>query len=485
MTQEHVCAARPADLGDPMLAARCAVPRLPRRYVDRPRLIAHLDRGAALPLTLVSAPAGSGKTALVAAWVAQRAEPHESIGWITFEAGDDRPSIFWPLVVACLRRRGVPLPDHAPAGDDRAHRTMLSTLGSALAGRDRPLTLVLDGYEIADAELASGLEFLLSHSGGRLRLVITCRADPILPVHRLRLSEEMVEVRMADLAFTEAEASELLDSAAIGLRAETVRGLVDRTRGWVAGLRFASMVLADSVEPDVAAARVTGDTGNIAEYLMAEILQSQPSDVRDVLLRTSVVELLQPGLVEHLGGRTAGRTLAALGHANVLVEEIAGVPGWYRYHPVLRELLCAELNYSSPTLLATQQDRAATWYAEHGLVAVVPSESTGITAPVTVERSAEVPAEAAAPPLRALRIVDGPTGHGAPAHDHLIEPLTAKEQEVLGHLAELLSTDEIAAAMFVSVNTVRTHVRNILRKLAVGRRNDAVRRARALNLLGA
>jgi LuxR family maltose regulon positive regulatory protein len=474
MTESHDGAVGYDESAVPLLAARCAVPRLPRRYVDRPRLLARLDRGASLPLTLVSAPAGSGKTALVAAWVRSRPDssaPPRSIGWITFEAGDDRPRIFWPLVMACLRGHGVALPVDLLDGDGRAHRTALSAVGAALAAEERPVTLVLDGYEIADAELADGLGFLLSHSGGRLRLVILSRADPILPLHRFRLSEEMAELRMADLAFTEAEASELLAGAGVALQAETMRGLVDRTRGWAAGLRFTSMLLADSDEPDIAAARVTGDTGNIGEYLMAEILQSQPADVRDVLLRTSVVEWLQPGLTEHLGGRTAGRTLAALAHANVLVEEIAAGPGWYRYHPFLRELLCAELAYSSSSLLASQQERAVTWYAEHGLVAVVPNGSAP-TAAITVETSATVPVRAVVPPPR------------APTDSQLIEPLTAKEREVLGHLAELLTTDEIAAAMFVSVNTVRTHVRNILRKLAVGRRNDAVRRARALNLLG-
>jgi len=441
-------------------------------------------RGVGRPLTLVSAPAGSGKTVAVSAWVAgrsARAGPNPTIGWVTFEAGDDRPSIFWPLILACLARQGLRLPAEV-AGAGRGTRQLLSALGAEIAAVDAPLTLVLDGYEVADHQLAAGLEFLLAHSGGRLSLVIISRADPTLPLQRLSLSEGLTQVRFADLAWTRSETEQLLARAHIHLRPGSLEALVARIGGWTAGLRFAAMILEHSADPDADAARINGATGNIAEYLMSEILAAQPDEVRDVLLRTSVVDTLQPGLIEEIGGQSAARTLAGLSHANVLVEEVACAPGWYRYHPFFRELLCAELAYASPARLASLQRRASRWYAERGVVAEV-VEDAGPVGALRVRPSG------AEPDGPADRATAGPA-RPVPARPHpvpdgcVVEPLTRKEREVLGLLSELLSTEEIAAAMFVSVNTVRTHVRNILRKLAVSRRNEAVRRARALDLLG-
>ncbi|WP_244928084.1 LuxR family transcriptional regulator [Nocardioides sp. W7] len=464
----------------PLLRARCAVPAAPRCYVERPRLDEALEAGTGRGLTLVSAPAGSGKTVAVAAWATGRLArqvPGERIGWVTFEAGDDRPAIFWPLVVDCLRRCGLRVPG-GPPGSGRTSRTLLARIGTALAELDGPLTLVLDGYEVADRQLAEGLEFLLAHSGEHLRLVIVSRTDPILPVHRWRLSGDLAEVRLADLAWNQQETERLLQQAGVVLRPETIRALVDRVGGWTAGLRFVATTLAQSQDPDAEADRITGATGNIAEYLINEILMAQPVDARDVLLRTSVVELLQPGLIEELGGRAASRTLAVLAHANVLVEEVATKPGWYRYHALFRELLCAELAYASPARLAGLQRRAVRWYAAHGVVAELPV-GAGPTAAVRTRAACRGAAQEAGRPARAPELV-GPGLTGV-----VLEPLTTREREVLGHLSELLTTEEIAATMFVSVNTVRTHVRHILRKLAVTRRNEAVRRARALELLGA
>ena len=173
--------------------------------------------------------------------------------------------------------------------------------------------------------------------------------------------------------------------------------------------------------------------------------------------------MLEPGLAERLGGRSAGRTLAAMTHDNVLVEEVPGAAGCYRYHPHLRELLSSELAQASPARLASQRRRARAWYAE---------QSHG-TAPEMAR-------------VTQLHVVSG----GAPSQvtgwsGPVVERLTARELEVLQYLDAFLDTREIAATMVVSVNTVRTHVRNILRKLGVNRRSDAVRRARALDLLGA
>lgn len=343
------------------------MPAVPRQYVERRRLTARLDVGAGVPLTLVSAPAGSGKTVLVAEWVAQGGGGR-TVGWITCEPGDDRPARFWPLVRDCLVRLGVTLPERLTSRAHVPHRLMLTELSAALAGLPSPLHLVLDGLEITDLQLAADLEFVLAHSGRRLRLVVLTRVDPVLPLHRFRLDDTMVELRMSDLAFSVAEASRLLDCADVSMGDEAVAALVARTRGWAVGLRFATMMLEQSEDQDAAVRQLGGDRGHIAEYLLAEILRTQTPEVRTLLLRTSVVDLLQPGLIEELGGRSAPRALDALTHANVLVEEVPGRPGCYRYHPLLRDLLRAELGCASPGLLTRLQRRAASWFADRGLV---------------------------------------------------------------------------------------------------------------------
>jgi LuxR family transcriptional regulator, maltose regulon positive regulatory protein len=363
---------QPASVADdrraarPLPAVRFAIPGPSRVYVERRRLMERLDCGAELPLTLVSAPAGSGKTTLVAAWVAKRAAT-SSTAWITFEERDTTDAALWREVHQCLRRQGLVLP--AARNDTaRARTRMLTRLAAALAQRTHPLTLVLDGYEIATTKESSDIDFLLRNSGPHLHVVILTRVDPVLPLHRYRLADMVVEVRMADLAFTEDETARLVRRAGIVLGAPSISALTRRTKGWAAGLRFATMVLQRSADPDRAVAQLAGDTGNIAEYLTAEVLQTQTADVRELLLRTSVVDVLQPGLVEELAGRSAGRQLAALAGANVLVEPLADHPGWYRYHPLLRDLLRAELAHRSPARRVRLHKKAADWFAREGLV---------------------------------------------------------------------------------------------------------------------
>ncbi|MFI6676204.1 LuxR C-terminal-related transcriptional regulator [Kribbella sp. NPDC050470] len=343
------------------------MPRPPRRYVERPRLSKRLDSGAELPLTLVSAPAGSGKTALVAAWAAQRAAAGHSTAWLTFEEQDVPAARFWPQVLEALRRQGVVLPG---ARDDTAgaHSQMLTELATALAKQADPVTLVLDGYELATAGDSSGIDFLLRHSDQRLHVLILTRVDPVLPLHRYRLAGLVTEVRMADLAFTEEETARLVQQSGVSISSDSIAALTRRTRGWAVGLRFATMCLESSDDPDAAVTQLAGDNGNIAEYLTAEVLRTQSAKVRTLLLRTSVVDVLQPGLIEELGGPSAGRTLASLAAGNVLVEHLPDHPGWYRYHPFLRDLLRAELAHESPRLRRQLHKKAGDWYARQGLL---------------------------------------------------------------------------------------------------------------------
>ena len=277
------------------------MPLLPAGYVPRPRLLSLLQRGATQPLTLVSAPAGSGKTTLVADWAASR-DPALT-AWITFEHGDGHAPAFWSSVFAQLQLHGM-----VAAGSQLALNAagvppeVLVEVASELALREEPLAMVLDGWEFTADEVVDGFDFLLRHSGGKFGAVIVTRSDPVLPLHRYRLNDLMTEVRIGELAFTRDEVLALVEASGLALTAQSVDALTTTTRGWAAGLRFAIMYLLAQPDPDAAVLQLAGDTGNIGEYLVAEILGVHSEADRELLLSTSIVDSLRPGLMEELGG---------------------------------------------------------------------------------------------------------------------------------------------------------------------------------------
>ena len=361
--------AGPDNLGNPLDALRFAAPAPPRHAVERPRLMELLDRASDVPLVLVSAPAGSGKTALLASWAARRTAVGDT-AWLTFDHQEQvQPDAFWADVLQCVRSHVVGHqgpPGHTPV--DRPDP--VTEVAVEVTRLDHPLTLVLDGCDLLDGDLAADLDFVLRHSGGLLHVMLLTRVDPMLPLHRYRLEETVAEVRLAELAFTEDETRQLVELSGVDLSTASISALTTRTRGWVAGLRFATMVLAHGDDPNAAVRELAGDRGNIAEYLMAEILQTQTEEVRTLLLHTSVVDVLQPGLIEELGGPGAARMLDSLARANVLVEVVPDRPGWYQYHPFLRDLLRAELAFRWPTQRVRLHLRAARWCAQQGSLAM-------------------------------------------------------------------------------------------------------------------
>ena len=361
-------------VNDPLVDFRFGIPTVPIGHVGRPRLLDILRQGAAQPLTLVSAAAGTGKTSLVAEWASRR-DP-EVTAWITFEHGDEHVSVFWSSVFAQLHMHGVAAAGTrlAPNATD-VPRPLLTEVASTLSHREEPLALVLDGWQFTTDEVADPFDFLLRHSHGKLGAVIITRSDPVLPLHRYKLNDLMTEVRTADLAFTHDEVRALVDASGLTLAEQSVNDLATRTRGWVAGLRFATMYLLSQADPDAAVRQLAGDTGNIAEYLMAEVLEMQSEADRELLLNTCIVEILRPGLIEQLGGPTAPRGLAQLAHGNAFVETLADHPGWYRFHPFFRDLLRAELNYLAPARAIALHRRAGRWLAGKGMLGTAVSHA--------------------------------------------------------------------------------------------------------------
>jgi LuxR family maltose regulon positive regulatory protein len=354
-------------------AERFTIPRQSEGLLHRPRLLEHLELGVAGPLTLVSAPAGTGKTVAVAAW-ARRAQAQGPVAWVTLEANDGSRTRFWSSFAQGLGRCGVvvPLPPAAPDSEDldggHVDAMVSAFLTHAELQSARPVVVVLDCAADISAAVAEDLDCLLHRSGGLLRLVIATRMDPVLPLHRYRLAGTLLEVRMADLAFTLDEARALMRMADVHLSEAALQTIVERTHGWGAGLRFAAVSLDKQDDQERAALDFSGDVGDVAEYLIAEVLDMQPAGGRKLLLETSIVDVLRPGLSEAVAGPQAQRALALLVRGNAFLYEVADSPNLYRYQPLFRDLLRAQLAYESPERVPELHRAAAAWLAEHGLV---------------------------------------------------------------------------------------------------------------------
>jgi LuxR family maltose regulon positive regulatory protein len=361
-------AAVPTDL--PLLTSKLAVAPLPGAVVARPRLFALLDTGVAGPVTLVSAPAGWGKTMLLSSWYRAQ-EGAGARAWLSLEPGDSGGRL-WPYLQAAVRSADADDPAEGDAGSAGVREDgFLDHLAAELACRPEPVTLILDDFHrIDDPSVPAGLDFLLRHAGDRLRLVIGGRTDPALALHRWRLTGELTEIRATELAFTADEAAELLNAHGISLPVGQTDDLRARTEGWPAGLRLAVLALPGHPDPARFVDEFAGDHQGVADYLSVEVLADLAADVRDDLRRAAVAERITGGLVNALTGRTDGdQLLAGLERDTGFVIGLGTRPPAYRYHRMLGELLRAELRQRPTDELLDLHRRAAAWSGAHDLPA--------------------------------------------------------------------------------------------------------------------
>ena len=323
----------------PFPAAKLLPPAPPARLVDRPRLHELIERGTTGLVTLVSAHAGSGKTVLLSSWAAE-AEPGR-VAWLGLDRDDNWSPRFWLGVERALAGAGALVGTSANTGEAR----LAMQIADRLEGRDEPVVLVLDDFhEIESPIVHRELQTLIDRSPGGLRLVLATRADPSLRLQRLRLTDDLTEIRAAELAFTVDECGEALEPFATDLAEGDVEALHDRTEGWAAGIRLAALSLASESDRAGFLRRFAGDDRAVADYLLNEILDRQPDRLREFLLRTSVPDTISAELADALTGRRdGGRVLSELAAANFLVSGYAGSEVRYRYHGLLLEFLRAQL----------------------------------------------------------------------------------------------------------------------------------------------
>ena len=321
-------------------------------------------------VTVLSAPAGSGKTFLLRSWIGD-AGLAERAAWVALQGGERDPQAFWVSVADALRDtapgsalvRGLTA---APALDGWAVVERL--LNDLVSLEDRVWLVIDDLHELRAAEALRQLELLVMRAPPELRFVLAARHDLRLGLHRLRLEGELTEIRAADLRFTAEEARALLEAAGVALPDSALALLHERTEGWAAGLRLAALSLAGHPDPERFAAGFSGGERTVAEYLLAEVLDRQPRHVRRFLLRTSVLERVNGELADALTGRSGGeRILQGLEEANAFVVAVDERRSWFRYHRLFADLLQLELRRTAPGEVAVLHSAAAGWYAEHGV----------------------------------------------------------------------------------------------------------------------
>lgn len=355
--------------GDPVLAARLAVPTVPGTFVRRDRLVEQLAEGARRPLTLVNGPAGAGKTLLVADWITA-GEPG-AVAWLTVEPQDSAPGVFWSYVLHAFRHHGVAPPEHigSPARPGEVDHSLLARLAAWLNERDSRVTLVLDEFDrvAGSAAVADELQFVLRHAGDGLRLVIISRTEPLLPLHRYRAAGELLDIRADDLAFRAQETAALVDRHGLPLSAEAARMLTERTEGWAAGLRLCALAAQRADDPESFLADFEAGHSTVADFLLGEVLRVHPAETQDLLLRTSILEKTHPDLANALTGRDdAEPVLEELQRTNAFVEPIGR--SWYRLHSLFAEILRVHLRVRHPGLEPELHRTAAEWLSRAGLL---------------------------------------------------------------------------------------------------------------------
>ena len=352
---------RPAE--SPELAARPGAGGV----VSRPELWERLDGSARV--TVVSAPPGSGKTVLLRSWIGA-AGLSGSAAWVPVGRDERDPQRFWLSVLDGLRQAApaAALVRALTAAPDLDGWVIVERLLKDLAPLDQRLWLVIDDlHELGSDQARQQLELLIMRAPAELRFVLATRHDVRLGLHRLRLEGELTDIRVDDLRFTEAEAQSLFQAAGVELAGPALALLYARTEGWAAGLRLAALSLAGHPDPGRFAAEFSGSERTVAEYLLAEVLDRQPPQVRRLLLRTSILERVNGELADLLTSGSGGEgMLHDLEEANAFVVSLDAARSWFRYHHLFADLLQLELRRNEPDEAAALHELAAGWLARRG-----------------------------------------------------------------------------------------------------------------------
>jgi LuxR family maltose regulon positive regulatory protein len=375
-----------------ILTTKIYIPQARSEIVARPRLIERLNEGLACKLTLVSAPAGFGKTTLLSQWIAASVNRHTiNHCWFSIEKDDNDPARFWAYFIAALRsvRPGIgkAVFEELQYPQPPAAETVLTTLINEISAQPGEVVVVLDDYHMIEApSIHKALFFLLDHLPRQLHLVIASRADPPWPLARLRSRQEIIELRAKDLRFTSDEAGAFLNKIMnLRLSSEDVYALEKRTEGWIAGLQMSAISMQGRSDLSSFIADFTGSNRYILDYLLEEVLHQQPPEIEDFLLKTSILERLSAPLCDAVIGDQktwekgisppptplinypshSQELLEQLERANLFIVPLDSERRWYRYHHLFSDLLYNHLNRTWPEQVRELHSRASRWLEEN------------------------------------------------------------------------------------------------------------------------
>jgi len=355
-----------------ILATKLYLPRLRPNVISRPRLLERLNEGLDGKLTLISAPAGFGKTTLVSEWLAGCGR---SAAWLSLDEGENDPVRFLTYLVAALQtiaaNIGEGVLELLQSSQPSSPEAILTALLNGLTTIKDPFVLVLDDYHVIDANAVDqALTFLVEHLPPQMHLVITSREDPHLPLARLRARGQLTELRAADLRFTASEAAAFLNQVmGLSLSATDITRLSDRTEGWIAGLQLAALSMQGHQDVSGFIRAFSGDHRYIVDYLVEEVLRRQPESVRNFLLQTSILDRLSGSLCDAATDQEKGNArLEALERGNFFIVPLDDKRQWYRYHHLFAEVLSVHLMAEQPDQVPTLHRRASKWYEQNGLV---------------------------------------------------------------------------------------------------------------------
>lgn len=358
----------------PVLTAKLYIPPPPPKVVTRPRLIGRLNEGLHFTpgVTLVSAPAGFGKTTLISEWIASKNLP---VAWLSLDQNDNDPARFLIYLTSALQTisptLGVEVLEVLQASQAPALESVLTVLLNEITALPNGLILVLDDYHLIDSKsVDQALAFLVEHLPPQLHLVITTREDPTLPLSRLRARRQLVELRASDLRFTPTEAADFLNQVmSLNLSPEQVAALETRTEGWIAGLQLAALSMKDNRDVAEFIQAFAGEHRYIVDYLVEEVLQRQPESIRSFLLQTAILDRLTGSLCEAVTAQPGGNALLeALQRGNFFMTPLDAKRQWYRYHHLFADVLRMHLSKEQPNLIPALHQRASIWYEQNGLI---------------------------------------------------------------------------------------------------------------------
>lgn len=360
----------------PLLETKLFIPTPRTGLVARPKLVERLDQITDVKLILISAPAGFGKTTLLAEWLATPRNQGQSVAWISLDPTDNDQILFQSYFISALVKALPGMSDGTlsllRSPQPLPIEMVMTTLINEISRLDSNIVLVLDDFHVIDSSpIIEAMDFLLEHLPAQLHIVIASRADPPLSLTRLRGRGECMEIRAADLRFTADEAAAFLNGLmGLELSATDVAALEQRTEGWIAGLQLAGLSM--QARDDVAGfiANFAGDNRYIVDYLVEEVLQNQPDEVRDFLLGTSVLNRLCAPLCDAVTGRVDSKqVLESLERDNLFVVPQDDKRYWYRYHHLFADVLQAHLVDESPGQISASHQRASEWYEQNDQLA--------------------------------------------------------------------------------------------------------------------